>query len=818
MVEVISRRHPTPTCSAGACFVALAVNGPLGSGREYTVEPVAPWPWWASFLLLLGAAQLAVLFYLLERGGYQPSRLVLRLGLAGIRFALAAILVFMLHGLATRPYETDPADLLILIDDSASMGHTDLWRNARLKKQLASRIGSQSLTGLSRLTIAKSLLLDEQDRLLADLERRYNLKLFFVGESARMQSDREEPLSALIRSAEAEGATSRLGQAVIDCLEAQRGAPTAAIVLFTDGVTTDGPSLVDAAQAARRRGVPLFLVGLGESAAAPDLRVSDLLASDVVFANDLATFVFRVGADGFQGSAVEARLVRTDTGETLDRATIEAPADGQTEQVTLRHRPAEVGEWEYTIEIAAAGRKGSSPPKEARLDNNRLRRTVSVRDETIRVLYVQEYPSGDFRFLKHLLGRSLKTSGPPGARSIELTTVLQDADARYAATDESAVGVFPVSREELFQFDVVLFGDVDPARLGNREMENLADFVSERGGGIAFIAGPRHTPLDYQNTPLAPLFPFDLATASAPAGDAPLATAFRPQRTRLGEATAFLELADSPQESRRIWQSLPGMYWLLEAPDLKSGVRVLLAHPTATNAAGQPLPVLCRQYVGAGKVLFLASDDSWRWRFRAGDRYFARFWVQAIRDLASPRLLRSNQPVELSTDRREYQLGDTVRLAVRYRDDRAAGLGVSVTLRREGSPPLEVALTPDEDDRNRFSAALSDLAAGEYRVRLLTGLTDSPMAETSFTVASASREMTRLEMNAAELKQAARISQGKFYTAENGGRWMRETPQGRTVRVRPLPLEPLWNLPLVAGIFIALIALEWVLRRRAGML
>ena len=83
-------------------------------------------------------------------------------------------------------------------------------------------------------------------------------------------------------------------------------------------------------------------------------------------------------------------------------------------------------------------------------------RLVSVRKEQIKVLLVQAYPNYEFRYLKNMLERD---------STIELKTVLQDADLEYAELDHSALRVFPVRREELFAFDVVIFGDVNPALL-----------------------------------------------------------------------------------------------------------------------------------------------------------------------------------------------------------------------------------------------------------------------------------------------------------------------------------------------------------------
>src|SRR5690606_20319758 len=113
--------------------------------------------------------------------------------------------------------------------------------------------------------------------------------------------------------------------------------------------------------------------------------------------------------------------------------------------------------------------------------------------EQIKVLLVQGYPNYEFRYLKHMLERD---------STIELKTVLQEADLEYAELDSTALRVFPVRREELYEFDVVIFGDVNPTYLSTNVMANLHDFVEEKGGGVAFIAGPRFMPLSYGGTPV----------------------------------------------------------------------------------------------------------------------------------------------------------------------------------------------------------------------------------------------------------------------------------------------------------------------------
>ena len=88
--------------------------------------------------------------------------------------------------------------------------------------------------------------------------------------------------------------------------------------------------------------------------------------------------------------------------------------------------------------------------------------------------------------------------------TIELHTVLQDADVEYAEQDKAALRVFPVRRDELFAYDAIILGDANPALLSAAALQNLADFADRPGkrGALVCLAGPRYMPQAYRDTPL----------------------------------------------------------------------------------------------------------------------------------------------------------------------------------------------------------------------------------------------------------------------------------------------------------------------------
>jgi hypothetical protein len=780
-------------------------------GLETSIQPT--WvmaPGLVCLVILMAAAMMLFVYW---HEASSASR-VWKVLLAGIRTALVALVLLMLFGWTVQRHRTDLADVVVVLDDSASMNIVDSYDDAALAAEISRRLAKLEVDELTRLNLARALLLEHDADLLTELSRRYNLRCYLAGASARALGGDPPEMLAALKQVVAEQPASRLGNCLRDVLESQRGRPTAAVIVLTDGVTTDGKSLTDAAQVARRKNVPLFLVGLGSDRPARDLRLSDLLADEAAFVGDMLHFDVKLIGEGYTGN-MAVRLKRAGENQALAEVEATLDKDGGAKSIRLAYRAEEPGEFEYVVEVAP--REG-----EANLENNRLTRKVVVREETIRVLLAQAYPSYEFRFLKQMLLRELNSRQPADGKSAGFRTVLQEADLEYGETDKTAERSFPASREELFQYDVLIFGDVNPSLLSPSILNNIYEFVTVRGGGVIFIAGPRYTPLAYRDTRLAPLLPMNLDTVSIPDPDAVLAEAFRPRLTPLGLASPTMQLADTAAANEKLWrEELTPLRWFASVPDVRPGVRVLAEHPTRRTDRGLPLPIICLQFVGAGKVVFHATDETYRWRFRVGDVYFARYWIQTIRYLCRAKLLAGNRTAELSTDREEYRRGDAVNLQVRFLDDRLAPAqddGVMVVVEREAGQRRNIILHRQASERGVFAGSAGPLEGGQYRAWIAAPTLAGEPPSRQFAVVAPLGELARTQMDTAELREAATITGGKFYTFATASRLLSDLPRGRQVRIESLPPEPIWNAPIFAGLFVALIAAEWLLRKRVGML
>jgi hypothetical protein len=775
-----------------------------GEGIAWSLDYNWPWPPWATLL----AAVLAVIFvvWIYLREGRRVGR-PYRLALAVVRLSLAAIVLLMAAQVTLLLKRTGLPYMALLVDDSQSMTIADRYDD-KIQKALEDRIKkiSPQDSEITRWNLVRTLLCEQDAAMLKGLSGQYKLRVYFLTGLRLSQQPEVEGAVEEIKSLKPYGESSRIGAAVRDILDDLRGAMPAGIVILSDGINTEGPSLAAAAANAQRRGVPLFCIGLGSSRPLRDLALSDLLVDGTVFVNDVVYFECKITATGFQGT--KAMLVLREKGKSnvLAKTEVTLGPDDQSQTVRLVYRPTQVGEFEYAVEVE---------PQEGELqtENNRLSRTIQVRKEKLRVLLAQAGPSFEFRYLRNVLERD---------DTIELHTVLQDADLEHADQDKAALRMFPERREDLFAYDVIILGDLNPALLSASAMQSLAAFVDQpvKGGALVLIAGPKYMPLAYRDTPLARLMPIDPGGVRLPDPNQPITEGFKLKPTELGLAGPAMQLGDSPAETQAIWQNLPDLYWFAEAQDLKPGARVLAEHPTRTTRDGRPLPIFVMQYVGAGKVLFHATDETWRWRWRVGDLYFARYWIQTIRYLCRSKLAESGGNVTLSADRRQYAQGELVQLRARFADERLAPVednGVTVMVEQPGQQTVRLQLHRAAMGRGTFEGLLSRPLPGSYHAWIVAPGMEGRAPAVDFVVSPPPGEFAHVRMDEAAMREAAKLTGGRYYDFQTAGKLLRDLPPGRQVPVETLPPKPLWNKWPLVLLFLTLLIGEWLLRKRGGM-
>ncbi|MFL2871634.1 MAG: hypothetical protein ACJZ8O_12910 [Pirellulaceae bacterium] len=761
------------------------------------VEYYSSWPY--SLTIWIGLLVVVLLItWLLSRHSIGAFNSKGKKTLVILRVVIVAFVSIMLLGWSKQEHATDLPDLIVIVDNSRSMTIGDL-----ISEDLP-----DNKTAIDRWTAAKLWLSGSESgpSILEEWQQRYRLRLYLASDKLESLSIPSDSLSVVLNSSQPDGESTQLGKCLASALRNHRGRPVAGVVIISDGVTTLGPSLSSVAERARQRNIPLYVLAAGADSRVKNIAISDALMSDSSFVGDHISIRYSLRAEHCEGEEIIINVKDRDTDEVLASANHTVGNEVEFKD-QISFIPTNTGDNELMLEVVPLDAESTT-------DDNFYPLSVSVRDDPIKVLLVDSEPRFEFRAVSDLLQRA-RHPGTNDQPVFQITHVLQSSDQQGSDEDLYRT-VFPSSREDLYEFDVVILGDADPQWLGKSSMEILETFVTERGGGVILCAGQRFMPHEFADTPLATLVPFDIDSAVRLPVNDDFAESQSISLTDLGNSASQLQLAETQSRTQKIWSEMPGLYWWLEVETVKPGVQSLVH----IDQGGSDQSVISQSFIGAGRVLFHFTDETWRWRgHEGGETVFNRYWIQSIRELCRSQLLGKTRAAELTADRMESLFGTQVQLRLHYlaAESVPASNKVLVSLLRDNGIKRTVTLERLLNSPEVFVASVGQLSVGHWSARVVSPVFSEGAPECRFTVVAPDGEMSKTNLDELDLATAAEITRGRYYRWQERKELDRDLPEGRRVPVDSKPPVPLWNHSLVPLLLFLLISCEWILRRRIEM-
>lgn len=767
-------------------------------------------PGWA---LILWIALLVLIGWSYRR--YAPRLSRTRRGvLAALRIALVGILLVILAGpvLNLEIKDHTRRTIAVLIDSSQSMTLADGRTEAEDLKRAAIATGkpesSADLPRITRVELLNKLAANKSLDLWSKLHAKSDIELFTFGKTLESQG----PLFTPARPANAENAAvvfqtirhdnnlTAVGDALYEILNRKRGQSLAGILVITDGANNTGSVPVEAARLAKQDNVPLYLYGVGITRPR-DLAVIEVNGPQLSLLKDRAIFNTRIHATGLVGQSARVTLFAND--KKVAESTLKIARDGE-ETVALDFVPEAVGEVSLKVVVDPL-------PGESVAENNTSTASTRVVDQKIRILYVEGAPRWDYRYLLALLQRD---------RRIEVQVVVTAGDPGLSGLPNSVfLDAIPEDRNRLLSYDAILIGDVNPELLGATRMELLSEWVEQKGGGLAFLAGPDFTPSAYARTPWERLLPVELdssAKVSAHYVD-PVSLKLTPA----GERSAILQMTEDAKTNQELWAAFPGVTWTARVGRTRPAAQSLLVDPNPDRATRSgPTAVLAIQPYGLGQVAYVGTDQTYRWRSKAAERHHTRIWGQLIQALTAGRQHDGSQFVQIKTDRARYVVGDRVVITTRAADANLIPLTDSTlpgTLSIQASPAAAPQLS-----ELRLSALSG--RPGEYRgefiARLAGGYTFTavrdPAAIAKFEVIEPRVELSATAMNEPLLRAMSDAAGGRFLREED----LAGLPELVSSGTADIPTFKAVNLslsPWLLGLLVLVASLEWWIRRRSEL-
>ncbi len=671
----------------------------------------------------------------------------------------------------------DRACLIVLMDDSRSMSIRDVLLSG--SSQPISRVGALNTSMTSH------------QYEFGRIRRELDVLIYRFAE--RLASTDE-------MSVRAEGQYTAIGDAIRQAYDAalQNGRPVAGILLFSDGANNvAGVSEPAAAAAALAAGhVPLWAVGVGSETPSGQTRTiipRNLLMARRVAAMNQLPITAEFSFVGFRGQSARVELLFDD--EVVDRQRIDCSMDSEARQIRFLFVPRVGGLHKVTVRATPEQFKLDGPPAE-------LSQYLHVTDEVIRVLYVEGKPRYEGTFLV----RALAT-----CEQVRLHKIL------LAAPGDEDVRTSPGGPAGQWQwYHVIILGDMAPGQLRASQMQAIRQYVADGGCGLA-MAGARGLLASgaMAGTPLADLLPM------SPTADW-IERLVTVTPTQAGLKHPVCQIDEFPQAVAERWRGLAPMRGACRLTGIKPAAQVL-----ATSQDGQPMIVV--QAFGAGNVLALAFDSTWQWCMQHDDgaSYHRRFWREVVLWLANRK-----PAVWIAADHPRYQLpllmSRQQRVEIRAGVDSPIKGHALTNIRMEARMALPdgesvpLTMTPGTD---HYAATVQAKTDGTYGLELVVRSDDREIGRATgeFIVESPDLEMTRQLADFDLLRELAARTEpagGRFLTLDNLSEVLRQIGTNDYRRrheetvVQRLSHDGRWRL---WGLFCGLLFVEWVIRKRRGL-
>jgi hypothetical protein len=611
------------------------------------------------------------------------------------------------------------------------------------------------------------------------------------------------------------GLETRLGESLLELIRAISGNSLSGIVVVTDGASNSGIDPGKAIEAARELKARLVTVGVGSTRQPVNIQIASIQAPSDVHVGDAFEISAFIQAQGLAGQNAKVELLgrpEDSDGDAnkLGSRDIVLADDGLPVRVSFEQLENVAGEWEYFVRV-----RSDQKIVELSEGDNERRKSISVVDRKTRVLVIAGGPMRDYQFVRNMLYRH---------SAIQTDVWLQTADAAGAVSQEAnkILTSFPASKEELFDYDVIVGFDPDWNRLTPDQINLVSEWVFSQAGGLVVIAGDVYSSSvasDAKLEKIRELYPVVLNRFATDIGSTRTVVQSWPfEFTREGKEAGFLQITEEQVSSAEVWKEFQGVYSAYPTSGAKAGATVYayFSDPRTQSASGLPV-LLASQYYGAGRVIYLGSPEMWRMR-AIDEVYYDRFWTKSIREAGQARLKRGNNRGTLLLERNQFVLGQTVRVRAQITDPQFDPLVAESVFAEvfdpNGRPMIPpVRMQRDSNRAGQFVGSFRVSSPGVWRIDVPIPQSGDQLSE-KIDVVLPNLETDNARQNAQLLRLIAEDTGGAYFPlAEAAAEVPKRLPnRGEEFQIDQ-QLKTLWDREWLMFLLVGLLSIEWLTRK-----
>lgn len=840
--------------------------GEFAGGGDWRIDFIGEYNAYVKFaLLLVGVAMVYLTIRSYLREGDTKKKIKFSLAAIRITVIVLALMILLRPAVVLRYTRTLYSNVLVLVDDSMSMSFKDRYSQEKDAKGLSASLGVDAgkLPDYSRLDVFRQMA--ARDKIFEKLAKDHPLEFMRFSTSqpgteaytkrlgpviedaildpkktSKQPSSAPAKIDAMMASVHGEGYETNIPAALRDAIDALQG-KRAYIVMVSDfRMTSESAAnrLAGAREYAAQRGYPIYTICVGDKTPPKNLAVLGLQIPRDVRMKSSIQVATKVAHRGLAGQTVALKLQRRESNskdwedvktEQVRFADAEGdPTQSRGEQtVEMTIEPDKVGEFVYRAILEP--RADEQTP-----DDNAAESIVKVTDAQIKVLLVSGDAGFEFQYLKNYL------LSQPELYKISVWQENADPEVNQAASNGMKLTEFPNSLDAIMGskdgkfpgYDAVILYDPQPTDKGfdKNFVDNLKTAVEKHNVGLCFIAGNKYTDRvlgmkgekdDFKS--LRDLVPVSVTVNS----DMPelmslsdkKAESYPLHLTEYGLDHAVMRMGPTSEETIKLWDKMPGIFWSHALSRVKPAARILAENSNEMRRMDrtQAEPLIVTQPVGNGRVVYVNFDETWRWRQIADQKYYRSFWSNMVKYL-TPIMARQ---VTITTGGDRFSAGDNINVDVEaYDDDYQALKEPTYTLTlidKTTGEKSEIKLDAVMDKPGRYKGTIAKGLTAHRGVFELNNPAVPPgkLEPKVFRVELPQAEAERPEADGATSESVA--SKPEFaLNVTDLDKLSTLIPSGKLPAVRDVPRE-LWDTRLSLILIVLLLTIEWVLRKKYNM-
>ncbi|MFA6572225.1 MAG: hypothetical protein WCT77_13435 [Bacteroidota bacterium] len=715
--------------------------------------------WWLFFLLAAVALAFTIFTYRFTIPDISGQRKTVLVVLRSIALTLLLFVLFepvftLIRGTLEEP------KLTVLIDNSISTGIADAKGNRR--KMLLEAIEKSNFSSMDK-NILKTAIFDSDVQFI----EKFDTSLI---KNKGQSTDISKALGWVTNSAEEQN--------------------TQAVLLISDGVFNSGINPVYTADVL---GKPVFTIGIGDSTEARDVSVQSVLTNDVAYLENPIPVNVCVKVSGYQSGSLALKLF--DNGNLIATQNFNITPEKETATAVFEFNPKTEGIHKLTASVSAM-------EKEVSTRNNSMSEFVNVLKNKRQILILAGSPSPDVSFIRNAFAQE---------KGVEVKEFIQKKGTEFYDKAPTEADFKQAEIIALIGFPIAYSPDNVLVSL-KKELE--------KGKSLLFIASQF---TDYNKLRIIDDYlPFSIVNSN--------------QREYLALPDVKPEAVANPllringtAADAELWNQLPPVFRTETFVRIKPESEVVVGLKVNNVPMKEPL-ILSRTF-GNKKTIAVLAYGLYRWKLmgyasevskgRADvPDIFDRFIQNSVKWLS---VSQDNKLVNIKTTKRNYLNGETVEFIgqvydVSYNPIENATVQLKIS---SGSQTRDLFLTPAGN--GRYTGKLQNLPEGDYFFTGNAVLNGKNLGSDKgrFGIGDVSLEYLNLSMNATLLRNLSSRTGGKFYTYENCSTFLDDLKKLKNFVPRSVTLRnefALWHLPWLLALSLLCFAVEWFLRKHAGML